>query len=361
MHVLSRCFAYTVAAFAGLVFLAGAAMAQPLSVAVSILPEKYFVERIGGDLVDVQVMVPPGSQPHFYDPKPSQMVRLNDAAVYFAIGVPFEKAWLPRFASANADMRIVNIADGLPRIPIAPHAHHHAGGEDGDHDHSAHHAAEAAENMGLNTDAHHDGAESHEGEEHHDHAAHNDHAGHHDHSADTETMDPHVWLSPRYVVRMADTIRDALILADPVNAKAYKAGHAAFISDVTALHMELTATFDHAPDEEDDAPAPVLSDGARTFMVFHPSWGYFARDYNLRQLPIEQDGKEPSPRDLAHLIATAKAKGVRVIFVQPQFARRSAEAIARGVDGTVIPADPLAYDWLANMRSVADAFHAALR
>ncbi|NJB68085.1 zinc transport system substrate-binding protein [Desulfobaculum xiamenense] len=292
---LVLCAAWTAPAFGG-----------PVHVSVSILPERYFVERIGGGHVDVQVMVPPGAQPHSYDPKPGQMARLAKADLYLAIGVPFEAAWLPRFASANPRMRIVDLAAGLERIPIS--GHHHEG------------------------------------------------HGHHGH--DGEHMDPHVWLSPRNALIMADIIRDELATIDPDHAEYYAAQHRALADDITALDNELTSLFATLPP---DCAAPANADGRCAFMVFHPSWGYFARDYGLRQIAVEQDGREPSPSDLAHLVQSARTAGVHVIFVQPQFSRRGVEAIARGIDGQVVPADPLAHDWLSNMRCVARAFHGALR
>lgn len=296
-----------------LCFTTVSAYAQKIAVAVSILPQKYFVQRIGGDNVDVQVMVPPGSEPHFYDPKPSQMVQLTNAELYFAIGVPFEKAWMPRFISANEHMRVIDLSANLSRIPITDDALHHGheSGEDGHEEHGEH-----------------------------------------------EALDPHVWLSPANVTRMADAIRDALIQADPDHSAVYAAGHDSFLADITDLHMQLTEIFGQASEGNGHVSE---HDAGRTFMVFHPSWGYFARDYQLRQLPIEQDGKEPSPRDLAMLIQHARELDIRVIFIQPQFAKRSAEAIARGIDGVVVAADPLAYDWLANMHAVAQAFRDALR
>ena len=88
-------------------------------------------------------------------------------------------------------------------------------------------------------------------------------------------------------------------------------------------------------------------------MVFHPSWGYFARSYGLRQIPIEIEGKEPRPRELAHLIHTARESKVRAIFIQPQFARRAALALADQIGAKVIEADPMALSWEENLLQLA--------
>jgi len=95
-------------------------------------------------------------------------------------------------------------------------------------------------------------------------------------------------------------------------------------------------------------------------MVFHPSWGYFARDYNLTMIAVEIEGKEPSVSDMAHLIKTAKENDINVIFVQPQFSTKSAEVIAKEIGGSVIPADPLAKDYLLNLREVTNSFNKSL-
>jgi len=97
------------------------------------------------------------------------------------------------------------------------------------------------------------------------------------------------------------------------------------------------------------------------FMVFHPAWGYFAQAYGLRQISVEMEGKEPKPAELAGLIRYARERGTKVIFVQPQFSTRSAEIIARGIDGRVVFANPLAPDWATNLKEVARGFRAALR
>ena len=96
-------------------------------------------------------------------------------------------------------------------------------------------------------------------------------------------------------------------------------------------------------------------------MVFHPSWGYFAHAYRLKQVPIEIEGKEPKPAQLKELIQHARENGIKVVFVQPQFSSQSAEVVAREIGGQVAFVDPLAEDWMANLRQVADKFQAALK
>ena len=93
----------------------------------------------------------------------------------------------------------------------------------------------------------------------------------------------------------------------------------------------------------------------RHFLVFHPSWAYFARDYGLEQVSIEVDGKSPRPMDLARTIARAREMGVRTVFVQKQFDTAAAEVVAREIRGRVAPLDPLSEDWPGNLLAVARA------
>jgi zinc transport system substrate-binding protein len=264
-----------------------------LQVMVSIAPQQYFLERIGGEAVRVNVMVEPGANPATYEPKPEQLKALSRSALYMRIGVPFEGVWMGKIAAANPAMTIVDTAAGIERIPIA------------DHDHDE---------------------EPHEGE-----------AG---------VLDPHIWLSPRLVKVQAQHMADALIAAAPAHEALYRENLEAFLADVDALDAEIA-----------DALSGVS--GAK-FMVFHPSWGYLARDYGLEQIAIEVGGQEPSARELARLIEEARAAGIRVVFAQPEFSTVDAETIADEIGGEVLLVSPLARDWLANMRAVSATFARAL-
>lgn len=312
-------------------------------VMVSIVPLQYFTERIGGDFVDVSVMVQPGASPATYEPKPRQMADLSRATLYIAIGVPFEEAWLPRIQAANPDMRIIHADAGLTKLPMA--AHHHHMEEADSHDQATHSPDEHHDHMAGHEEHGHDhDTHAHEG---HDHAAADVHGADHDH--DHEGMeehhhgglDPHIWLSPMMAKPMAENIKQALIKADPAHAPVFRANFTALEKELDALDVELHDIFAVTPPEN------------RVFMVFHPSWGYFAMNYNLRQVPIEYEGKEPTPKILQMLMEEAQEEHIRTVFIQPQFARKSAEAIAAHIKGKVVVADPLAADWPENLRRVA--------
>ena len=94
--------------------------------------------------------------------------------------------------------------------------------------------------------------------------------------------------------------------------------------------------------------------------LFHPAFGYFAQAYGLEQQAVEVAGKTPTPRQLTGLIRKAKADGVTLIFVQPQFDQRSAAVVAKAIGGAVVPMDPLAKDVLANLKTMATKVEKAM-
>ncbi|WP_456386966.1 metal ABC transporter solute-binding protein, Zn/Mn family [Desulfolithobacter sp.] len=274
------------------------AMAR-ITVFVSILPQEYFVERVGGERVQVQALVQPGQSPVTYAPAPRQMATLSRADVYFRIGVPFEKSLIPKLQRSVPHLSIIDLRQGLDMLS-------------GDHDHK-----------GLqNEDVHAKEREK------------------------SEDLDPHTWLDPRLVKKQAALIRDTLIRLDPAGKEFYQQNYETFAADLEALDRRLREVL-----------APLTG---QTIYVFHPAYGYFCRAYGLRQKAVAPGGKGPGPRHLASLIASAREDNVHVIFVQPQFSSSSARTIARAIDGAVIPLDPLARDYLANMERIAGRIAAAL-
>jgi zinc transport system substrate-binding protein len=296
----------------GLIPLTALADQGPMPVFVSILPQKQFVERIGGDRVKVEVMVAPGHSPATYEPTPRQMTELSHSRLYFSIGVPFETVWMKRLAANNPQMKVIDSRRGIQLMPMVGHHHH-------------------------------DDDEEHEGHEHH--AATEEHDHDHDHAAGMP--DPHVWTSPALVKIMAGNILEALSAEAPEDRTEFQANYRKFIADLDQLEKEIR-----------DCLAPLKS---RRFMVFHPSWGYFAHEFGLEQIAIEELGKEPGAKALSALIAEAKKDNIHVIFVQKQFSRTAASTVAAAINGQVVAVDPLAEDYFANMRQVAKTFAEAMR
>ncbi|MDP2984620.1 MAG: zinc ABC transporter substrate-binding protein [Candidatus Latescibacter sp.] len=280
----------------------------PVQAAVSIAPQKYFVEKIGGAHVAVTVMVPPGVEPHTYEPKPREVLALSRARVYFAIGAPFEYAWLPRFKSTNPRLLIVHTEENVPRIPLAQEEYHELV------------RAETPESG----------------------------------------MDIHIWLSPPLVKIQAQSIFDGLAKIDPAHIEEYRANLTRFNAEIDSLDADLKKLFYGRQQAKSPLP-PLLRGENGKFMVFHPAWAYFAQAYGLKEIPIEIAGKEPKPSELMKLIKLAREQKITVIFVQPQFSARSARTIADAIHGRLVYADPMAENWAKNLRTAAEEFKAALR
>ena len=277
--------------------------AQVKDVTVSILPQKYFVEKIAGDKVNVNVMVKPGFSPATYEPKTSQMKKLSDSSIYFAIGVAFENSWLEKFEHANKNMLIIHTDEGIKQIEIAEHSHHEEGSHEEYDDHEVH------------------ADEKHDEHEH-------------------EGLDPHVWLDPVLVKTQALNIYNALVKIDEINSSFYKTNYENFLKELDFLNNKLAGIlkpYDH-----------------KAFMVFHPSWGYFAKRYSLEQVAIESQGKEPKPKELVELIKDAKEHKIKIVFVAPQFSQKSAKIIANSIDGNVVTINPLAKDWDTSLINTAE-------
>ncbi len=244
--------------------------AAQINAFVSILPLKYFVDRIGGDQVNVSVMVGPGQSPETYAPTPKQMVMLSKTKIYYRIGVPFENAWIGKIAKTNPNMPIVDLRSGISML---------------------------------------------------------------------KKGDPHIWTNPILVIKIAKTIRNSLEQIDPNNKKTYEKNYAAFKKDLKKLDNYIGKT--------------VSPCG---FVVFHPAWGYFAHRYGLTQIALEQEGKEPGPKDIERVINTAKKQHIKLVIVQPQFSEVQAKMIANTIDAKIVILDPLVEDYLNNMRKVANVF-----
>ncbi len=304
-----------------LLAVAGAPAAEKLDVAVSIPPQAYFVERIGGDRVEIQTIVGTGQSPHTYQATPKQMILLSGADVYFRIGTDFERAFVPRVKRMFGDLRIVDLRQNVPMRRLEHQCDHASCSHDHQHDHGTHQqhqeSQEAADQPPAATI-----------------------------DKDDRLLDPHTWLSPRLVKIQARTICDTLAEIDPAHAETYRKNLAAFHKDLDKSHDEIAT-----------ALAPL--EGEKVY-VFHPAFGYFLDEFGLKQVPVEIEGKEPSAKRIVELIAQAKADNVHVIFVQPQFSKKAAAAIARAIDGAVVPMDPLARDYLNNLRDMTEKLKAGL-
>ncbi len=250
-----------------------------INVAVSIVPQEYILEQIAPNLVNTTVIVKPGSSPHTYEPKPSQMAAVSKAKLYFAIGVEFENAWLPKFKAQNSTLEIVQTDKNITKMPIT------------------------------------------QGEE----------AG---------EPDPHIWLSTDNLKIIALNTANALIKADAKNKNIYLQNLQKFLSKLESEKKEIASKLSKLKN--------------RKFLIFHPSWGYFAKEFNLEQIAIEAGGKEPSPKELIKIIKKAKKIKPKAIFAQPEFSDKSAKIIAKELGIKVVKISPLKKDILKNIKHFAD-------
>ena len=288
-----------------------------LNVVVSILPQKAFVEAVGGDLVEVNSVIPKGASPATYSMNPSDLVLIENADIYFRIGhIPFEEANIHRIEELNSEMLVSDISENV-NLRYFSEGEEHSHGEE-----------------------HEEGHEEHE--EHGEEMHHEDEEHEHSH----EGVDPHVWLSLVEVKSQIDIIVDVLSNEDFVNSNIYFENGEKFKAELDLLHSELSESFS---DLESDS-----------FMVFHPAWGYFAREYGLNQIAIENAGKEPTAEELQHFIDEAREENVDVIFVQSQFDQNIARSIADEVGAVVVSIDPLSEDYLDNFRSFSESIRDSL-
>ena len=258
---------------------------QKIRVVVTILPLAEFVEQVGKDKVHVTVMIPPGAEPHTYEPTPNQLKEVSTADLYVKVGtgLEFELYWLDKLLALSKKMRLCDGSFGV-------------------------------ELLSMNADVH-DG---------------------HPHGF----ADPHIWLSPKRVIRMVENIENALIEISPANAQFYKANAQDFISRLQALDSEIKNK--------------LAAFSGRSFLVVHPEWGYLAVDYSLEQISLEKEGKELTAQEISEILKRAKEKNIRAVLTSPQFSQKTAEVIAKEINAGLITTDALAKDYIENLHRVAD-------
>lgn len=283
--------------------------ASGIVIAVSILPQKYFLERVGGNRVTALVLVGPGQNPHSYEPTPRQMAALAASRAWIKSGTDFEISLEPKIRKQYPTLSIVDGTAGV---------------------------------MFRELEAHSDADEKSDSGE-------NAQAGNGDENAlgIELNIDRHSWLGREPAKIMAGWIRDTLISIDPAGEALYRANCESLVADIDAEFDSLKSRL-----------APLA--GTKVF-VFHPSFGYFLDEFAITQEAVEVGGKEPTARALAALIEEAKRDKPAAIFVQAQFPVNAAKKIADSVGADVVSLDPLAPDWLANIKRIGAALEKTAR
>ena len=249
-----------------------AEVTEKIRVVISIVPLADFVKNVGGEKVDVSLMVQPGKSPHTYKPTRSQLEAVSEAKIYVKVGsgVEFEITYMNDIISYNKDMLVVDCSKGI-------------------------------ELMGT---------------------------------------DPHIWNSPVNAKTMVENICEGLIQVDPDNADLYTQNKNDYLKELDILDGYIHYRFD------------VFTN--RTFIIYHPAFGYFADTYNLTQLAVEHKGKEPTPKVIQYCIDIAEEYNLQYVFVAPQFATEHCQIIASEIEGQTAPMNPLPDNYIANMGRIVD-------
>ena len=153
-------------------------------------------------------------------------------------------------------------------------------------------------------------------------------------------VEPHVWNSTQNALIIADNIYQALCELDSTHQEDYQ-------KRLDVLKQTIQQT--------DTNVRTLLENADSTFLIYHPALSYFARDYGLKQVSIEEGGKEPSPAQLKALIETCRNENVHTIFVQQEFDQRNAQLIAHELGINIVSINPLSYDWVKEMIRIAEA------
>ena len=273
-----------------LLLLAGGCTPSPVTgeknITVSILPVKYFIDRVSAGDFDVTVLVPPGTGPETYEPTPIQMKEAVRSRAYFHTGlIDFEQALIESITENSEAIQVVNLSEGLSLI---------------------------------------------EGTCLHNH----EHAGH----AHTHGIDPHIWLSPARVKTMVYKIEKTLSTLMPDSAMKYRQNTIDFISSIDSLDLHNKSSFQ------------MLA--KNTILIYHPSLTYYAADYGLNQIAIEQEGKEPSVGQFKQLLKQAENQGIKTVFFQEELHAPTVKAFVQENGLMAVSFNPLAYDWLENMKII---------
>lgn len=261
-----------------------------LTIAVGIVPEASFVEAVAGDLADVVTLIPPGYSPANYQPTAQEMQALSDAEIYFTLQMPTEQAnILPKIGDFNDSIKIIDLREAVAAVyPL------------------------------LDTD----------GEE--------------ILTDDRDSVDPHLWLSPKRAIVMVQTIADELSAIDESNAETYQANAADYIAQLEALDSEIQQT--------------LASVDSKTFLIYHAAYGYYAHDYGLNMVAIQIEGKQATAEEMQSVIDYAMQNNIKTVFYQEEFDSSQAETVAEGIGGSVQTVAPLSPDYIQGLEDFTDAF-----
>ncbi|GAU75495.1 metal ABC transporter solute-binding protein, Zn/Mn family [Fusibacter sp. 3D3] len=280
-----------------------------LKISTGILPIKAFTAAIGGSYVEVEALIPVGANPHNYQPSPSAMKFLSDAKLYIYVGVPTENEnIMPKIKDFNTQIEVLNLQEALAEV------HPFLTGEA--HDHEAEDEAHVEDHPEMIE------FESQMLDPSSEIGAYADY-------------DPHTWVSPKRAITMAGSIRDTLIQMDPDHEADYQANADALIQKLSELDqtiLDKVSTLDQ-----------------KTYLIYHSSYNYFAFDYGLSFISIENEGKSPTIQDIQNAIDIAKENRISTLFYQNEFSVEQAKSISEEIEGNAVPLEPLSEKYFDSM------------
>src|SRR4030042_5264744 len=281
-----------------------------IGVIVRIPPQAEFVEKVGGDKVIVTVMVPPGANPHTYEPVPAQLEEVSRAQIYVKVGsagtgsgIEFELVCMDNIIDMNRKMLVVDSSRGVKFFAVT-----YKNGVPVEYNEYDENSTDKSILKGI---------------------------------------DPHIWLSPANAKILSENIYRGLVRVDPQNQEYYKKNLDNYLAELDMLNEEIDQM--------------LLEKENKVIIVFHPTWTYFTLDYGIKQIAIEEEGKEPTAEGIKELIDKARQYDIKVIFASPEFSTRSAEAVAREIGGSVRLVSSLKKNYLENMKEVARAFAESMK
>jgi len=276
MRFLKRIFLIILMIFASIIVISCDETSDKMVVGVTIIPQSTFVKKVCGDLVDVVTIVPTGSSPETFEPKPKDMIKLNNAIAYFTIGIPTEKTNV--LANLTNKTKVIHLEEKCQAV-------------------------------------------------------------YDDVLFSTGGRDPHIWLSPKRVIVMIETIRDEMMSLDPLNSDVYRTNAKIYIEELKSLDNKIKSSIEES--------------NVKEFIVFHPAFGYLADDYGLTMYSLEEDGKEATIDHLTKMIDFAKEKGIKVIFYQEEIDSSQSQTFADEIGGVTMKLEPLSANYVDNLLNMA--------
>jgi len=268
-----------------------------IGVLVTIVPQAEMVEAIGGKYIDVTIMVPAGKSPHSFEPTPEQMIKVAQATAYFKVGsgVEFEISYMDTILEQNSDLEVFDCSKNINVISFNEH-----------YGMKFYNMTDKNQNKELGNNG----------------------------------TDPHVWTSPINFIKMTEVVYEGLVQIDPEHQTEYYSNYQTYISKLETLNTNISTL--------------LQPYAGKSFMVYHPAWGYFGDTYHLKMIAIEDEGKQPGPAGINAIISQAREQNITVIFVAPQYDTSSAVTIASEIDGKVIFANPLMTNYEETITRLAE-------